>query len=194
MKKKISLLFVLCLFVSQSCMKSSDPFTGDDNLKPDDPIAVELPEVNIPLVTSVVTITNKLNDIQVGSKFSEQFEYDKKNRIIKYDFHDGVYVYTYKYDVANRVSEGLSFSASAQQKNIYHKGWVDFNKNGKMDVFEDPSQTIDKRVADLLSQMTVDEKTCQMATLYGYKRVLKDEMPIEPTGKRDMEGWYCQYR
>jgi len=73
----------------------------------------------------------------------------------------------------------LAVSASAQTKNIYHKGWVDFNKNGKMDVFEDPSQTIDKRVADLLSQMTVDEKTCQMATLYGYKRVLKDEMPVD---------------
>lgn len=48
-----------------------------------------------------------------------------------------------------------------------------------MDVFEDPAQTIDKRVADLISQMTVDEKTCQMATLYGYKRVLKDEMPVD---------------
>src|SRR6201996_8738231 len=69
------------------------------------------------------------------------------------------------------------FAASAQQKNIYHKGWVDFNKNGKMDVFEDPSQPIDKRIADLISQMTVDEKTCQLATLYGYKRVLKEEMP-----------------
>ncbi|RFZ86099.1 beta-glucosidase [Mucilaginibacter terrenus] len=74
----------------------------------------------------------------------------------------------------------LSFSASAQQKsNIYHKGWVDFNKNGRMDIFEDPSQNIEKRVTDLLSQMTVDEKTCQMATLYGYKRVLKDEMPVD---------------
>ncbi|MBB5395531.1 glycoside hydrolase family 3 N-terminal domain-containing protein [Mucilaginibacter sp. AK015] len=73
---------------------------------------------------------------------------------------------------------GLAFSASAQQKNIYHKGWVDFNKNGRMDVFEDPSQNIEKRIADLLSQMTVEEKTCQMATLYGYKRVLKDEMPV----------------
>ncbi|AMR33837.1 glycosyl hydrolase [Mucilaginibacter sp. PAMC 26640] len=73
----------------------------------------------------------------------------------------------------------LAVSASAQQKNIYHKGWVDFNKNGKMDVFEDPAQTIEKRVTDLLSQMTVEEKTCQMATLYGYKRVLKDEMPVE---------------
>jgi len=73
----------------------------------------------------------------------------------------------------------LALSASAQQKNIYHKGWVDFNKNGRMDVFEDPSQNIEKRITDLLSQMTVDEKTCQMATLYGYKRVLKDEMPVE---------------
>lgn len=73
----------------------------------------------------------------------------------------------------------VSLSASAQQKNIYHKGWVDFNKNGKMDVFEDPSQPIDKRITDLLSQMTVEEKTCQLATLYGYKRVLKEEMPAE---------------
>jgi beta-glucosidase len=80
--------------------------------------------------------------------------------------------------MATALAAGLTLSASAQQKNIYHKGWIDFNKNGKMDVFEDPSQTIDKRVADLLGQMTVEEKTCQMATLYGYKRVLKDEMPV----------------
>jgi beta-glucosidase len=66
---------------------------------------------------------------------------------------------------------------SVAQKSIYHKSWIDFNKNGKMDVFEDPSQPIDKRIADLLSQMTVEEKTCQLVTLYGYKRVLKEEMP-----------------
>ena len=71
----------------------------------------------------------------------------------------------------------LLTQASAQEKSIYHKGWIDFNKNGKMDVFEDPSQPIEKRIADLLSQMTVEEKTCQLATLYGYKRVLKEEMP-----------------
>src|SRR6201994_2342573 len=73
----------------------------------------------------------------------------------------------------------LPYIVFAQQKNIYHKDWVDFNKNGKMDVFEDPSQPIDKRIADLLSQMTVEEKTCQLATLYGYKRVLKEEMPTD---------------
>jgi beta-glucosidase len=80
---------------------------------------------------------------------------------------------------------GLAISASAQQKNIYHKGWVDFNKNGRMDIFEDPSQNIEKRITDLLSQMTVEEKTCQMATLYGYKRVLKDEMPV-PNWKNEI--------
>jgi beta-glucosidase len=70
-------------------------------------------------------------------------------------------------------------SLSAQPKNIYHNGWIDFNKNGKMDLFEDPKQPIDKRIENLLSQMTLEEKSCQMATLYGYGRVLKDEMPTE---------------
>lgn len=65
----------------------------------------------------------------------------------------------------------------AQEKKIYHKGWIDFNKNGVKDVFEDPTQNIDKRINNLLGQMTVDEKTCQCATLYGYKRVLRDELP-----------------
>jgi beta-glucosidase len=68
-------------------------------------------------------------------------------------------------------------TASAQTKSIYKKGWIDFNKNGKKDVFEDPNEVVEKRIADLLSQMTLEEKTCQTATLYGYKRVLKDEMP-----------------
>ena len=69
-------------------------------------------------------------------------------------------------------------SASAQNKNIYKNGWIDFNKNGVKDVFEDPAEPIEKRVENLLSQMTLDEKTCQTATLYGYGRVLKDEMPV----------------
>lgn len=63
------------------------------------------------------------------------------------------------------------------RKNIYHDGWIDLNKNGKKDVYEDPTQPVEKRVDDLISQMTVDEKTAQMATLYGYKRVLKDYLP-----------------
>ena len=37
--------------------------------------------------------------------------------------------------------------------------------------------TLEDRVQDLLSQMTLEEKTCQMATLYGSGRVLKDALP-----------------
>lgn len=60
---------------------------------------------------------------------------------------------------------------------MYKKGWIDFNKNGVKDVYEDPNASLDARIEDLLSQMTLEEKTCQMVTLYGYKRVLKDDLP-----------------
>jgi len=63
------------------------------------------------------------------------------------------------------------------KKNIYHSGWTDLNKNGRMDVYENPKVDIETRITDLLSQMNLEEKTCQTATLYGYKRVLKDELP-----------------
>jgi beta-glucosidase len=64
-----------------------------------------------------------------------------------------------------------------KMKSIYHAGWIDLNKNGKKDIYEDPSKPVDERVEDLLSQMNINEKTCQMATLYGYHRVLKDSLP-----------------
>jgi len=71
----------------------------------------------------------------------------------------------------------ILFPSNLFAQSIYQKNWIDFNKNGKKDIYEDPTQTIQKRINDLLSQMNVNEKTCQCATLYGYKRVLKDELP-----------------
>lgn len=65
----------------------------------------------------------------------------------------------------------------SQQSAIYKSGWIDYNKNGKKDIYEDRQQPVEKRIDDLLSRMTLEEKSCQMATLYGYGRVLKDEMP-----------------
>lgn len=76
----------------------------------------------------------------------------------------------------------FSLQATVAQQptySMYRSGWIDFNKNNKKDIFEDPSQPIQKRIADLLSQMTLEEKTCQLATLYGYGRVLKDELPTD---------------
>jgi beta-glucosidase len=60
---------------------------------------------------------------------------------------------------------------------IYHEGWIDLNKNGVKDPYEDPSRDVETRVNDLLARMTLEEKTAQMVTLYGYPRVAKDELP-----------------
>ena len=46
-----------------------------------------------------------------------------------------------------------------------------------MDLYENPKAPLEERVQDLLSQMTLEEKSCQMATLYGSGRVLKDALP-----------------
>ncbi len=61
----------------------------------------------------------------------------------------------------------------------------DLNKNGKVDPYEDPSRPVEERVEDLLRQMTLEEKTCQLATLYGYGRVLKDKLPT-PGWKKEI--------
>lgn len=71
----------------------------------------------------------------------------------------------------------LFTEGQAQHRTIYHKGWIDFNKNGVEDIYEDPSMPVEERVGDLIARMNLNEKTCQLATLYGYGRVLKDEQP-----------------
>ncbi len=63
------------------------------------------------------------------------------------------------------------------RQDIYHEGWIDLNKNGKKDVYEDPQQPVEKRLDDLIGQMNLNEKTCQLATLYGYTRVCPEYLP-----------------
>ncbi|MBP6797823.1 MAG: glycoside hydrolase family 3 C-terminal domain-containing protein [Luteimonas sp.] len=72
---------------------------------------------------------------------------------------------------------GTPAPAFAPTPEIYRDGWIDFNKNGRRDVYEDPGAPVDARVDDLLAQMNRDEKTVQLATLYGYGRVLEDPLP-----------------
>lgn len=62
---------------------------------------------------------------------------------------------------------------------MYKEGWIDLNKNGLKDVYEDPDAPMDARIDDLLKQMTVSEKTMQLLTLYGFPHVLKDKHPKE---------------
>ena len=64
-------------------------------------------------------------------------------------------------------------TALAADTNIYHagpsspsaptrQGWIDLDKNGKKDIYEDPSQPVVRRVNDLLKRMTLDEKIGQL--------------------------------
>lgn len=71
------------------------------------------------------------------------------------------------------------FLRPAASKNLVHEGWVDFNKNGQKEPYEDASVPTEKRIDDLLARMTLEEKTVQMVTLYGFPRVLKDELPTD---------------
>lgn len=84
----------------------------------------------------------------------------------------------------NKYSQRLK-TYNLPKNKIYHKGWIDYNKNGKKDVYEDVQANLDDRINDLLSQMTIEEKTNQMVTLYGYKRVLKDDLP-NPSWKQEL--------
>ena len=79
----------------------------------------------------------------------------------------------------------LTAQTQSRKKDIYHSGWIDLNKNGRMDTYENPKADVESRITDLLSQMNLEEKTCQTATLYGYNRVLKDELPT-PDWKRQV--------
>lgn len=64
-----------------------------------------------------------------------------------------------------------------RRSELYHESWIDFNKNDRQDPYENPGRSLEARVDDLLSRMTLEEKTAQMATLYGYRYVLQDELP-----------------
>ena len=53
-------------------------------------------------------------------------------------------------------------TALAADTNIYHDGWIDLDKNGKKDIYEDLSLPVAWRVNDLLKRMTLDEKIGQL--------------------------------
>ncbi len=57
---------------------------------------------------------------------------------------------------------------------IYHKGWIDINKNGVKDIYEDPSQTIEHRVADL----HVAPREMHSLHLYPYRKIVRESSPL----------------
>ncbi|MBJ2175922.1 glycoside hydrolase family 3 C-terminal domain-containing protein [Aureibaculum sp. A20] len=77
------------------------------------------------------------------------------------------------------ITSFLFIGMKSEKDNIYQKDWIDFNKNGTKDIFEDSKAPLEARVKNLVSLMNVNEKTCQLTTLYGFARVLQDELPTD---------------
>ena len=59
----------------------------------------------------------------------------------------------------------FALAVSAAEPSIYHDGWIDLDKNGRRDGYEDPAQPVKKRVADLMKRMTLAEKIGQLQQL-----------------------------
>ena len=55
------------------------------------------------------------------------------------------------------------------------KGFRDLNKNGKLDPYENPAESVEVRLQDLLRQMTLEEKVGQLAHTLGWNYYEKDE-------------------
>lgn len=100
-------------------------------------------------------------------------------------FRKSCYMICYLAISTGMIARDFPKKYTLSHKDMYHKAWIDLNKNGIMDIYEDRNAPVEKRVENLLSQMTVEEKTCQMVTLYGYQRILKDSLPT-PQWKQEI--------
>ena len=72
----------------------------------------------------------------------------------------------------------LTYSTLIKTSDGYQ--YRDLNKNGRLDIYEDPRQPVDKRVEDLLKQMTLEEKAGMM--FYVPTRVNRDGTIEEKPG------------
>ncbi|MCG8698803.1 MAG: glycoside hydrolase family 3 C-terminal domain-containing protein [Bacteroidales bacterium] len=57
------------------------------------------------------------------------------------------------------IATNINLNAQGQD---FTKDWTDYNKNGKKDIYEDDTQPVEKRLVDLVSQMTLEEMVHQM--------------------------------
>ncbi|MBC7327267.1 glycoside hydrolase family 3 C-terminal domain-containing protein [bacterium] len=64
--------------------------------------------------------------------------------------------------VAGHANHTYYLPPDVVKKEIYHDTWIDFNKNGIMDPYENPKLPIEQRVEDLLKRMTFEEKIYQL--------------------------------
>ena len=64
---------------------------------------------------------------------------------------------------------------------LYKNGWIDHNKNGVKDIYEDPARPVEERIADLIARMTPEEKAAQICCPLGwpmYEKTGKNKVTI----------------
>ena len=54
--------------------------------------------------------------------------------------------------------DGYKEQTSFTELNLNGETFLDRNNNGKLDIYENPNEPLEKRVSDVLSQMTLEEK------------------------------------
>ncbi len=72
-----------------------------------------------------------------------------------------------------------------RRADLYHDGWIDLNRNGSKDVYEDSTAPIDTRIVDLLRRMNETEKIGQL-----WQRPLADAKNDAPLIARGEIGSY----
>ncbi|MEL7834771.1 hypothetical protein [Fodinibius sp. Rm-B-1B1-1] len=63
-----------------------------------------------------------------------------------------------------------------QSSDICHERWIDFNKNGEKDIYEDPNKNIVQRVDDLVSK--IGQVTGSEAKALGYTNIYSPILDI----------------
>ncbi|MBR3572061.1 MAG: alpha-L-fucosidase [Bacteroidales bacterium] len=70
---------------------------------------------------------------------------------------------------------------------VEHPAYNDLNKNGRCDVYENPTQSIEMRVEDLLQQMTLEEKVGQLAMTMGWSYYEREGQNFRLTDKFEQD-------
>ena len=73
--------------------------------------------------------------------------------------------------------------SQTSNKTVYHYSYIDFNKNGKMDPYENSSLPTQVRLNNLISLMTLEEKAGQLLTPFGWPMYVRNGDNVELTDK-----------
>ena len=137
MKKFLSLILALAMMLS-CCAFAEDASTGDSAAES---AATEAPKT----AADVIDAANAAANTDAAAAAQAALEADCGFAVIPADETTGQIKLSYMPDVTTILEvDGLKYK--------------DLNKNGQLDVYEDWNRPIDERVADVLGQMTIEEK------------------------------------